>query len=156
MSLLFTLFFTFCTSRRKKNSHNYDGDDDEPIKTAPEYGKVFHPENKKFNHFVGRPNAHALVAFIDDDAMGASISKMMESVLKMVDISKVNLVVAENWKIGQVIEDQGVTEFPSIRFYKRGMKKWSHIYEGYYTPKSIAKWTNDLIRDIEETEELDE
>ena len=155
MSLLFSLFISLAACRRKKKINAADADDDEPIKTAPEYGKVFHPESKKFNHFVGRPNAHALVAFINDDAIGASISKTMESVLKLVDVSKVNLVVAENWKIGQIIEDQGVTELPSIRFYKAGMKKWSHVYEGYYSPKSIAKWANDLIRELDEAMELE-
>lgn len=153
MSFLLSVFLSFAAARRKKQQ-KYDADDDEPIRTAPEYGKVWHPEIKKWNHFVGR-EPHAVVAFINDDPMGASVSKMMESVLKMIDMSKINLVVAENWKIGQIIEDQGVTEFPSIRFYKSGMKKWSRIYEGNYTPKSIAKWANEIVRELEEMEDTD-
>jgi hypothetical protein len=150
MSFLLSVLLQLAVARRKKKVQN-NIDDDEPVKTAPEYGKVWHPEPKKWNHFVGR-DSHAVVAFIDDDAIGASISKMMNSVLNMIDMSKINLVVAENWRIGQIIEDQGVKEFPSIRFYKSGMKKWSHIYEGNYTPKSIAKWANGIVKELEEME----
>lgn len=151
--IILALFITFVSSRRK-NKRATNNDDDEPIRTAPEYGKVWHPEAKKWGHYVGR-GAHAVVAFIEDDAMGASISKTMESVLKMVDMSKVNLVVAEKWKIGDIIEDQGVTKFPSIRFYKSGMKKWSEIYEGIPSAKSIARWANKIIAELDEWENSD-
>jgi len=154
MRFFISLLFALATSRRKKKPQSSDPLD-EPVATAPEYGKVWHPEPKKWSHYIGR-GPHALVAFIQNDASGAQLSKTFESVLKMIDMSKVNLVVAENWKIGQIIEDQGVIEFPSIRFYKSGMKKWSTVYEGYPSAKLIAKWCNEQVAELDEWEHTPE
>lgn len=150
MKILIIIFFSLCASRRKKKQQPNDSGD-EPIETAPEFGKVWHPTPKKWGHYIGR-QPHALVAFVKNDAPGAQLSAIMEQVLQMIDMSKLNLVVAEDWVIGQTIEEQGVTEFPSIRFYRSGMKKWSTIYEGYPSAKQIAKWANDQVRELDEWE----
>ena len=150
MKFIFFFLISLSISRRKKKLETSDPLD-EPVATAPEYGKVWHPEPKKWSHYVGR-KPHALVAFIENDAPGAQLSKIFESVIKMIDMSKVNLVVAENWKIGQIIEDQGITEFPCIRFFKSGMKKWSTAYEGYPSAKLIAKWCNEQVAELDEWE----
>ena len=150
MKFLIFLFLALGSARRKKKPINNDSGD-EPVETAPEFGKVWHPNPKKWGHYIGR-QPHALVAFVKNDAPGAQLSAVFEQVLEMIDKSKLNLVVAEDWQIGQIIEEQGVTEFPSIRFYKSGMKKWSTIYEGYPSAKQIAKWANDQVRELDEWE----
>jgi hypothetical protein len=153
MRLLLCVFLALASARRKKKKPESSDPEDEPIPTAPEYGKVWHPNPKRWNHYVGRV-PHALVAFVENDAAGRSISATFEQVLEMIDMSKLNLVVAENWIIGQVIEDQGVTEFPSIRFYRSGMKKWSTIYEGFPSAKQIARWAMEQVRELDEWEHL--
>ena len=150
MKILLFFFFALISSRRKKKPTTSDPED-EPIETAPEFGRVWHPLPKKWGHYVGR-QPHAVVAFIENNAQGSQISAVMEQVLEMIDKSKVNLVVAENWVIGQIIEEQGVTEFPSIRFYRSGMKKWSSIYEGFPSAKQIAKWINEQVNELDEWE----
>jgi len=151
---LFVLFAAFADCRRKKKQPNNDNDD-EPNIYQPEYGKVWYPDLKKWNHFVGRER-HALVAFVQKDDPGRQLSAVFEQVIEMIDKSKINLVVAQTFEVGQIIEDQGVTEFPSVRFYKSGMKKWSTIYEGYPSAKAIAKWANEQVRELDEWENSQE
>lgn len=149
MRTIFLLLLTLATARRKKKPQTQD-DDDEPLETAPEFGKVWHPTLKKWGHYIGR-GPHAVVAFVRSDALGGQLSAVFEQVLHQIDMSKVNLVVAEEKLLGQQhMEDQGVTEFPSIRFYKSGMKKWSTIYEGYPSAKAIAKWVNAQVAELDE------
>ena len=148
MRTLFVVFLALAAARRKKKKDTRDTDD-EPLETAPEFGKVWHPTPKKWGHYIGR-GPHALVAFVQNDAKGAQLSAVFEQVLNLIDMSKLNLVVAEDWQVGQIIEEQGVTEFPSIRFYKSGMKKWSTIYEGFPSAKSIAKWANEQVAELDE------
>ena len=149
MRTLFVVFLALVSARRKRKPQSQDADD-EPLETAPEFGKVWHPTAKKWGHYVGR-EPHAVVAFVKNDALGAQLSAVFEQVLRQIDMSKVNLVVAEEWQVGsQIVEEQGVTEFPSIRFYKSGMKKWSTIYEGYPSAKAIAKWINAQVAELDE------
>ena len=150
MIAFFALFLATVDCRRKKASQD-DTIDDEPNKYQPEFGKVFHPNIKRWGHYVGRER-HALVAFVQKDDPGRQMAAVMEQVNDMVDNSKVNLVVAETFQIAQIIEDQGITEFPTVCFYKSYMKKWSEKYEGFPSAKSIAKWVNQIIRDLDEWE----
>jgi hypothetical protein len=152
MKTLVFLFLSFAAARRRKKP---EGEDpmDEPVETAPEYGKVWYPDPKHWSHYVGR-TPHALVAFIENNDAGAHLSAVFEQALEMIDMSKLNLVVAHNWRIGQIIEEQGVTEFPSIRFYRSGMKKWSTIYEGFPSAKQIARWAMDQVMELDEWEHL--
>lgn len=148
--MLFFLLLGLAECRRKKAPKTSDPGD-EPVETAPEFGKVWHPEPKKWGHYIGREN-HAVVAFIKNDAPGAQLSAVCDELINMIDKSKLNIVVAEDWKIGQIIEEQGVTEFPSVRFYKAGMKKWSTIYEGFPSAKAIAKWANQQVLELDDWE----
>ncbi|KAH0795439.1 hypothetical protein GPJ56_000652 [Histomonas meleagridis] len=152
MKIFFVLFMTYVAARRKKLKEiQKETSDDEPVETAPEFGKVWHPTSKKWGHYIGR-GPHALVAFIEKDASGAQMSAVMEQVLGMIDKSKLNLVVAENWQIPEIIEEQGITTFPSVKFYKSGNKKWSSSYEGFPSAKSIAKWVNKQVEELDEWE----
>lgn len=153
MGILWTLLF-LGAARRKQKPQTEDPND-APVPTAPEYGKVWHPDMKKWSHFVGRER-HALVAFIENDPPGGSLSLVMEGVLKKIDKSKLNLVVAENWRIPQIIEEQGVTDFPAIYFYKAGMKTYSMKYEGVLTAKAISKWAMDKVMELDEWENLED
>lgn len=152
MRFLLFILFSLASARRKRKIQTEDPED-EPIETAPEYGKVWHPNMKKWKHYVGR-GPHALVAFIQNDARGAQLSAVFEQVLNLIDMSKLNLVVAEDWQIHQIIEDEHVTEFPQIRFYKSGMLKSRDVYEGMPSAKSIAKWANDKVRELDEWDQL--
>jgi hypothetical protein len=152
MRALLVLLLVLAGSRRKRKPQTEDPQD-EPVETAPEYGKVWYPEPKKWSHYIGR-TPHALVAFIKKDDAGMNLSAIMERVIELIDRSKLNIVVAEEWKIGQIIEEQGVTEFPSIRFYRSGMKRWSTVYDGFPSPKGIAKWAMDQVRELDEWDHL--
>ena len=151
---ILALFVVFVDSRRKKKKEP-DTSDDEPNIYQPEFGKVWYPNFKKWGHYIGRER-HALVAFVKKDDPGRQLSAVFEQLIEMIDKSKLNLVVAQEFEIGQIIEDQGVTEYPSIRFYKSGMKKWSTIYEGFPSAKSIAKWANDQVMELDEWENSQE
>jgi hypothetical protein len=148
MPLALLLLLSLGSARRKRKPQTEDPQD-EPIETAPEYGKVWYPTPKKWSHYVGR-TPHALVAFIKRDDAGMQMSAVMEQVLGLIDMSKLNVIVAQDWHIGQIIEEQGVTEFPSIRFYKSGMKKWSTIYEGFPSAKQIARWAMDQVNELDD------
>lgn len=150
MKFFFFLLLSLAMARRKKKPES-SSPDDEPVETAPEFGKVYHPNMKKWGHYVGR-GPHALVAFVDKNPAGAQMTSVMYQVLQMTDMSKLNIVVAEMWQIAQIIEEQGVTELPSVRFYKSGMKKWSAIYEGIPSAKSISKWAMDHVNELDEWE----
>lgn len=155
LKMLFITLLLFNVDCRRKKQKEATSPDDEPIKYQPEFGKVWYPEPKKWGHYVGRER-HALVAFVQQDDPGRQMASVMEQVIDMIDKSKLNIVVAETFKIGQIIEDQGVTEFPSVRFYKAGMKKWSQIYEGYPSAKAVARWANQIVRELDEWENMDD
>lgn len=147
--MFFLVFFSIFVDCRRKKKRVANESGDEPIETAPEYGKVWHPDSKKWGHYIGR-SPHALVAFVNDDSFGRELSAIMEKLLNMVDISKINLVVAETRKIPDIIEDQGIRTFPSIKFYKSGMKSWSESFEGYPSARSLANWVNKIINELDD------
>ncbi|EAX94795.1 hypothetical protein TVAG_372210 [Trichomonas vaginalis G3] len=150
MFLLFSLWLTFADCRRKKKPESTSVDD-EPNKYQPEFGKVWHPNPKRFWHYIGRER-HALVAFVQKDDPGRQLAAVFEQIQEMIDPSKLNLVVGETFQIGQIIEDQGITEFPTIVFFRSYMKKWSTKYEGIPSAKAITKWANEQIRELDEWE----
>lgn len=149
--MLFLILLGAFVDCRRKLKRVAEEPADEPVETVPEYGQVFHPNSKKWGHFIGRA-PHAVVAFINDDSFGRELSHVMNTVLKMVDMSKTNIVVAENWVIPDIIEEQGIDKFPSIKFYKSGMKKWSESFEGIPNARNIASWVNKLVNELDDWE----
>ena len=144
----FILLWAFVNCRRKKKYDTGDADD-EPNRHAPEYGKVYFPDLKHWNHYVGRePNA--IVAFIKNDPIGNQLSAAMGKVLNLIDISKLNVVVAQQEKLGQIFEDQGITEIPTIKFYKSEQKRWVKTYEGMPSAKAISKWAMDQVHELDD------
>lgn len=150
--LVLFCFIKFIESRRKKDNTRNDIADDEPNRYQPEFGKVWHPDHTKWNHYVGRER-YATVAFIEDNVKGRELASVFEKVLNMVDPSKVNLVVADYNKIKDIIDSQGIAEFPLICFYKTWNKKYSYVYDGYFTSKAIASWINTNVIKLDEKEE---
>lgn len=143
------LFSDLVDCRRKKKLRSSEDVDDEPIREAPEYGKVWYPDRKRWGHFIGRePNA--VVAFIDNDPAGNQYSATMKTVINLIDMSKLNVVVAQKDNLEQIFEDQDITEIPTIKFYKSGQKRWTTTYDGPITAKSIAKWAMDQVRELDE------
>ena len=150
MFAFFALLVAFGDCRRKK-SRDDASVEDEPNKYQPEFGKVWHPTPKKWGHYVGRER-HALVAFVEKNDAGRQMAAVLEQVNDQVDNSKLNVVCAETFQIGQIIEEQGITEFPTVVFYKAYMKKWSAKYEGFPSAKSIARWANQIVKELDDME----
>jgi hypothetical protein len=74
-------------------------------------------------------------------------------VLKLVDPSRQWLVVAERWHIGQIIDDQGITEFPSIYFYQAYEKSPSVRYEGSFNARAISDWCKKQVAELDSIKE---
>lgn len=150
--IMFFVFFLLSSGlcRRKKKISSGDPDD-QPVREAPEYGRVWIPDPKHWGHFVGREPC-AVVAFVQNDPAGKQLAYIMNEVINLIDMSKLNVVIAQAWDLAQICDDQDINEFPTVRFYKSGQKRWSTIFEGYYTSKAIAKWAMDQVRELDEWE----